>query len=221
MNPMILWVTGLALAATALSQTEGNVTIMVVDSEGVALPYMVGETVALRVGADISSHFNGLRGTHIPYGTDNLNLLRTPLNSLSKPIETRIDVKQPDTLHVVIAPRIPLPPFNIGDSRGPQNYEIRGQVQPFAGTESEPMWIRLVPILRTEPFLDVEINSLGEFHIYRVLIGRYVAIVLRGGKVIDTQEVTFDLSPTGLQRIVLKLSNHPPSMGPRAADIRK
>jgi len=218
---MVLLFAYLALAVTALAQSDGNVTIMVVDREGVALPFMAGEASGLHGGTDISSHFNGLRGTHIPYGTYFVNLLRTPLNSLSKPIETRIDVKQPDTLFIVIAPRIPLPPFSIGDSQLPANYEIRGQVQSFVGTESEPMWIRLVPTLRTDPILDVEVNSSGEFHIYRVLLGRYVALVIRGGKIIDTQEVTFDLSPTGVQRIILKLSNHSPSFGLRAEDIPK
>lgn len=218
---MVLLFAFLALAATALAQTEGNVTIMVVDSQGTALPYMVGETVGLRGASEISSHFNGLRGTHIPYGTYVLNLLRTPLNSLTKPIETRIDVKQPDALYIVIGPRIPLPPSKIGDSQLPTNYEIRGQVQPFVGTESEPMWIRLVPTLRADPILDVEVNSSGEFHVYRVLFGRYVAVVIRGGKIIDTQEITFDQSSTGLQRIVLKLSNHNPSLGPRPEAIPK
>jgi hypothetical protein len=189
---------------------------MVVDREGAALPYIVGET-----RGDISSHFNGLRGTHILYGTYILNLLPTPLNPLSKPIETRIDVKQPDNLYIVIAPRIPLPSSSIGDSQLPANYEIRGQVQPFVGRESEPMWIRFVPTLRTDPMLDVEVKSSGEFHIYRVLFGRYVALVIRGGKIIDTQEITFDQSSTGLQRIVLKLSNHTPSLGPKPEIIPK
>lgn len=220
---MVLWFTFLALAASALAQTEGNVTIMVVDSEGAALPYMVGET-----RGDISSHFNGLRGTHIPYGTYVLNLLRTPLNSLTRPIETRIDVKQPDTLYIVIGPRIPLPPWSIGDSQFPTNYyEVRGQIEPFEGPASEAMWIRLVPIIGSGPTLDVEVNSLGEFHIYQVLsgkyaiAGRYLALIIRGGKIIDAQEITLELSPTGLQRIVLKLSNHTPSLGPRPEAIRK
>jgi hypothetical protein len=220
-SPIVLWFTYLALAVTALAQPEGNVTIMVVDSTGAALPYMAGEVLGLRGAADISSHFNGLRGTHIPYGTYVVNLLRTPLNPLSKPIETRIDVKQPDTLYIVIAPRIQLPSSSIGDRQLPANYEIRGHVQPFMGTGSEPMWIRLVPTLRTDPIVDVEINSSGDFRIYRVLIGRYVAIVLRGGKIIDTQEITFDLSPTGLQKVVLKLSDHSPSLGLTPEDVPK
>ena len=220
---MVLWVTSLALAATALAQTEGNVSIMVVDSEGAALPFVVGET-----HGDISSHFDGLRGTHIRYGTYVVNLLRTPLNSPSKPIETRLDVKQPDTLYIVIAPRIPLPPFSVGDSKLRANYyEIRGQVEPFEGSGSEPMWLRLVPIIASGPALDVEVNSSGEFHIYQVLsgkyaiAGRYLALIIRGGKIIDTQEITFELSPAGLERIVLKLSNHPPSLGPRPEAVSK
>lgn len=225
---MVLWITFLALAATALPQTEGNVTILVVDEEGRAIPFMVGKTVAVRGGVEISSHFDGLRGTHIPYGTYDVNLLRTPLNSQSGLIERRIDVKQPDAFYIVVAPRIPLPPWNIGDSELRTNYyEVRGQVQPFAGAGSEPMWIRLVPILASGPTIDVEVNSSGEFHIYQVLsgkyaiAGRYLALIILGGKIIDTQEITFELSPTGLQRILLKLSNHPPSLGPRPEAITK
>jgi len=220
---MVLLLAYLALAATALAQTEGNVTIMVVDPEGTAMPFMVGQT-----RTDISSHFDGLRGTHIPYGTYLLDLVRTPLNSLNEAIETRIDVKQPDTLYVVIGPKIPLPPRSIGDIQLRANYyEVRGRVEPFEGSGSEPMWLRLVPILASGPTLDIEVNSSGEFHIYQVLsgkyaiVGRYLALIIRGGKIIDTQEITFELGPAGLQRIVLKLSNHPPSLGPRPEAIPK
>lgn len=41
---MVLLFAYLALAATALAQTEGNVTIMVVDPEGAAMPFIVGQT---------------------------------------------------------------------------------------------------------------------------------------------------------------------------------
>jgi hypothetical protein len=96
-----------------------------------------------------------------------------------------------------------------------------GQLVPFAATESEPTWIRLVPSIGSATALDAEVNSSGEFHIYQVLSGRYVALVIRGGKIVDTQEIKFDVSSTGLQRIVLRLSNHRPSLGPRAEDISK
>ena len=165
--------------------------------------------------------FNGLRGTQIPYGTYLINLLRTPLNSRTEPIETRIDVKQPDSLYIVIGPEIPLPPSSVGDRQLPPDYEVRGRLEPFVPTESEPTWIRLVPTLSNAPALDAQVNASGEFHIYRVLSGRYVALILRGGKIIDTQEIRFGVSSTGLQRIVLNLSNHTPSLGPRAEDIRK
>jgi hypothetical protein len=220
---MVLLFAYLALAATALAQTEGNVTIMVVDPEGAAMPFMVGQT-----RTDISSHFDGLRGTHIPYGTYLLDLVRTPLNSLNEAIPTRIDVKQPDALYVVIVPKILFRSGIVGDGQLRANYyEVRGQIEPFEGPVSEPMWIRLVPILASGPTLDVEVNSSGEFHIYQVLsgkyaiVGRYLALIIRGGKIIDTQEITFELSPAGLQRIVLKLSNHPPSLGPRPEAIPK
>jgi hypothetical protein len=89
------------------------------------------------------------------------------------------------------------------------------------------MWIRLVPIIGSGPTLDVEVNSLGEFHIYQVLsgkyaiVGRYLALVIRGGKIVDTQEIALGLSPSGIQKIVLKLSNHPPALGPRPEAITK
>jgi hypothetical protein len=117
---MVQWFTFLALAAIALAQTEGNVTIMVVDEQGRAIPFIVGKTVAVRGGAEISSHFDGLRGTHIPYGTYDVNLLRTPLNSQSGLIERRIEVNQPDALYIVVASRIQLPPWSIGDSHSRQ-----------------------------------------------------------------------------------------------------
>jgi hypothetical protein len=109
----------------------------------------------------------------------------------------------------------------IGDRQLPADYEVRGQIEPFAATESEPTWIRLVPTIANAPIADAEVNSLGEFHIYQVLSGRYVAFVIRGGKIIDTQEIKFDISSTGLQRIVLKLSNHTPSLGPNPEVIVK
>jgi len=129
---------------------------------------------------------------------------------------------------VVIVPKILFRSGIVGDGQLRANYyEVRGQIEPFEGPVSEPMWIRLVPILASGPTLDVEVNSSGEFHIYQVLsgkyaiVGRYLALIIRGGKIIDTQEITFELSPAGLQRIVLKLSNHPPSLGPRPEAIPK
>jgi hypothetical protein len=218
---MVLLFAYLALAATALAQTEGNVTIMVVDSQGIAIPCIVGKTIALRGGADISSHFSGLRGTHIPYGTYDFTLLRSPLGTPGVAIERRIEVKQLDGLYIVVVSRIQFASGAIGDRQLPADYEVRGQIEPFAATESEPTWIRLVPAIGTAPAVDTEVNSSGEFHIYQVLSGRYVALIIRGGKIIDTQEIGFDVSSTGLQRIVLRLSNHTPGLGPKAEDIRK
>src|SRR5258708_1901464 len=140
MNPMFLWLTFLALVASALAQTEGNVTIMLIDGQGAAIPCMVGKTVALRGGAEISSHFSGLRGTHIPYGPYDVNLLRTLLGPPGLPIERRIVVKQLDALYIVVAPRIQSASGTVGDRQLPADYEIRGRVEPFAGAESEPMW---------------------------------------------------------------------------------
>jgi hypothetical protein len=130
---MVLLFAYLVLTATALAQTEGNVTIMVVDSEGTAIPCTVGKTISLRGGADISSHFSGLRGTHIPCGTYDLSLLRTPLGTPGALIERRIEVKQFDALYIVVASRIQFASGMVGDRQLPAYYEVRGPARPIRG----------------------------------------------------------------------------------------
>jgi hypothetical protein len=87
---------------------------------------------------------------------------------------------------------------------GPPEVNIVGVVVPVPRS-SDPARVRLQAV-HTRDRVEAEVGTNGEFHIYDVLLGWYVVMVLEGEKVIHTEPL-FAADPNSLQKLVIRLKD--------------
>lgn len=183
----VLLITALVSNALPLrAQSEGNVMIRVVDETGSAISSEMGKFTSLDGKVDLTSHFEGPRGTHIPYGAYKYSLWRKLPSVPVQAFERRIAVKLPETLAVVVEPRFAFPSGISADNSTPRGFVIKGKLEPMpapsispgAGSDQVAVWI-------------VEVDPSGEFRIFTMLGGRYLLTVISAAEVVHVQEVVF------------------------------
>lgn len=196
------------------AQTEGEVIIYAVDPSGRTIDCGMTSFVGTTSKKDLSANFHGLRGTHIPYGSYIFTLWQKTLPLPGPPIVGRVDVQLPETLFVAMGTRsVPAS----GDMAPPQDFVISGRIvavrdQSSQNESSEPLRIRLSPLLWNGPNLDVIVNSQGDFHVYKALAGPFLLSVIRGPQLLQVKEVDFDQGNSRPQPILINLSASPPAI---------
>jgi hypothetical protein len=187
---------------------EGNVTFRIVTQEGDEIPCVLGEVYGRNGLVKLSSNFDGLKGTHIPYGKYIFNFVRKPtgpFDVLNKSIERAIEIDKPEALFVIIAPKAGSQSTAVGDRYGPKTYVVPGKVERLQAIDQGLVWLRFVPILRDGAPVDVEVDSTGEFRVYGYLAGRYLLMVVRNGRIMHLQEVYLDSSLPNSDPLIITL----------------
>jgi len=202
------------LQIAASAQSAGDVTIRVIDENGRTIDCGVATFVNVDSREDFRSHFEGLRGTHIPYGTYLYSLWRRPPSDPGAVIEGRVEVRMAETLSIVKAQRLVLSRAQFAfDGRAPRDFVIRGRLEPMPampptmpGWGEELTWIRLSPLMGDGPNLDVEVEASGEFCLHRPLWGSYLLTVNRGTRIVCVQPVEFQQGLRAPKPFVVSLS---------------
>jgi hypothetical protein len=217
----LLLLTGLVFnALSVLAQSDGNVTIRVVDGSGQSITCGMGKFTSLDGKIDLTSRFDDLRGIHIPYGTYKYSLWRKPPSMPGEVIERNIEVKLPETLSVVVAPLFTFPNGIVAERTTPRGFVMNGKLEPLPtsttadtpGPNQQPIWIRLSPLFGNGPSLDVDVDTSGEFRIYTMLGGHYLLAVIRGTETLHIEEVAFDQGGNKPQQIIIKLPQRQPTV---------
>lgn len=161
---------------------------------------------------DLTSYFDGLRGTHIPYGSYAYTLLPIPPSTSSAVITERVRVSRPETFSITRIPSYPGAGRAAIDSRTPAGFVINGKLEPMPAVAStlagqeELVWIRLSPVVGDFP------NRSGQFRIYTSLAGRFLLVVNRGNEVLHFQLVEFQQRLTTPKAFVVRLEKIPEAL---------
>jgi hypothetical protein len=164
-----------------------GVTIGASNEFGESRPYKV-VTFRDSDGKDYKSLFNGLTVRNIPCAKYSFVLTRSDfVNSLGD-IEGQIVLisshqwltANPDR-NLIIGPAGAM----TGDSRIPEDYAIRGRIRPVPA-ETESLCIKVYQLYGPQVF-EAAIESDGSFSFGRDIVGRVIAVVLRGEQVLGTQ----------------------------------
>jgi len=197
----------------ASARSEGTVTIRVLDENGRTIDCAIGGFLDIDSQANLKSLFDGLRGTHIPYGTYVYSLWRRPPGNAGAVIEGRVRVSMPETLSITTAQRFVLTSALVAaDGFAPGSVVVKGRLEPMptasqstTGLSGELVWIRLSPVMGDAPNLDIEVDPSGEFHFYGPLGGRYLLVVNRGKEVLHVELLKFPLKSA--EPLVIKLQD--------------
>lgn len=204
---------GLGLVApSALGQSEGRITFRVVDGLGRITECEMGAFVSLDGKTNLTSHFDGLIGTHIPYGRYKYRIWQRPPAVPGPEIVGSVDVTLPDKLVVLVSRRSVF--GSVGDSR-PAGFARYGKVEHMPSllgdVGPESMWIRLSPLFEASPSFDVAVDASGEFRIYQLLGGAYLLTLIRQGEIIYSREVVFGAPSRVARPFVVDISEPPSS----------
>jgi hypothetical protein len=181
-----------------------TVTIHIIDENGHSIEdcCLVDRFAGLD-HVDISSHFQGLRGTQIPVGEYIYNLSRGARRTTG-----RISVYSPEVFAVIHASHELLTGAS-ADGVYASRPAIRGKLEPMPTRKSEadPVWIRLSPTNASDR-IDVLVDPSGDFRIYGWSYGRYVLSVIQGNDLLQVQPITIK-DGASRQSLVVKLSSTP------------
>jgi hypothetical protein len=204
---LVLLVPVLAFA----QEPTATVTIHVVDKDGFTVEgCRVARFASVgREGADLTSHFRGLRGTQVPWGLYNYTLKRTLADGREGSDGGRIGISGREMFVVVQADTSLVSGFSADGTFSP-NFVIKGKLDPMPAIKSEPVWIRLSPVHGSFQW-DESVDSSGEFRIHHPLQGLYLLSVIEGDEVLHVQPIVFGrgFPPEGF---VVKLPSMPPEI---------
>jgi hypothetical protein len=172
-------------------------------------PYRVVRFADKTTGRDYAQLFKGLDANKIPYGQYAYVLERSDIRN------TKLSTIRGGLYVYHLEHWLELNPSgNYGSSTrgdevilelgGPPEVNIVGVVAPVPRS-SDPVRVRLQAV-HTRDRVEAEVGTNGEFHIYDVLLGWYVVIVLEGDKVIHTEPL-FVADPNSLQKLVIRLND--------------
>jgi len=180
-----------------------TVTIRVMDQDGYAVESCRVDRFEGRRHGDMTSHFNGTRGTQIPYDIYSYTLKRVGS------VQGTVEVFSPEVLVTVPSSRALLVAGVSAEMAMPAGYITRGKIDPMPPEKSEidPIWIRLSPI-HGDRKIDVSVDPSGNFRIYDWLYGRYVLSVIQGNDVLHVQPITFNLGVRPM--FFVRLLDQPP-----------
>jgi hypothetical protein len=193
-----------------------TVTIHVIDKDGYAVEKCrvdrferLDDLNTKHHDLDVTSHFSGLRGDQVPFGTYDYQLKRSLEPNRDGIASGRIAVYRKEVLAVIQANTELQRGFSVDGVRIADQFGIEGRLEPMPQQTSEidPIRIRLSPIHGGEQF-DVSVESSGKFRIYNAPNGRYILSVIRGNDLLAVQPITFR-SVAKPQPFVVKLLNRP------------
>lgn len=196
-----------ALLLPVSSFAQATVTIHVIDQDGYAVERCHVDRFEGRSHGDMTSHFNGTRGTKIPYDIYTFTLKRVGS------VQGTAEVFSQEVLVTVPSSRRSLEAGWNADTVMPPGFVMRGKIEPMPPEKSEidPIWIRLSPI-HGDRKIDISVDPSGEFRIYQRLYGRYVLSVIQGNDVLHVQPITFNLEMR--PGFIVKLPDHAPDIIP-------
>ncbi len=195
------------------------ITIHVVDKDGYAVEGCRIDRFERRYDLDIrkhdldmTSHFNGLHGVQVPFGTYDYVVKKRLSATRDGMGSGTASVYRLDVLVVIQAGTELQQGISADGFRTPDLTGIRGRLEPMPRQTSDidPIWIRLSPVHGVEQ-LDVNVSPSGEFRIYSAPYGRYLLTVIQGSDVLHVQPIVFGrgFPPEGF---VVKLPSTPPEL---------
>jgi len=157
---------------------------------------------------NLTSRFQGLEGSDIPYGAYNYIVHQGPPGASPASVSGRVVVQQPEVLVVAVVPSVVWTDITIGNRPG---FVIEGRIEPPPKQEVGALVrMRLSPI-DGSPDLDVHVDQSGRFRLYSPLSGRYVLSIVRGFELLAVQVISFDsgMRPAPL---TIRLPDKPPTV---------
>jgi len=193
-----------------------TVTIHVIDKDGYAVERCrvdrferLDDLNAKHHDLDVKSHFSGLRGDKVPFGTYDYQLKRSLGPNRDGIATGRVSVYRKEVLAVIQANTELQQGFSADGVRVADQVGIEGRLDPMPRqiSEIDPIRIRLSPVHGGEQF-DVSVEPSGKFRIYSAPNGRYILSVIQGNDLLAAQPITFR-SVVKPQPFVVKLPSKP------------
>ena len=193
-----------------------TVTIHVIDKDGYAVERCrvdrferLDDLNAKHHDLDVTSHFSGLRGDQIPFGTYDYQLKRSLEPNRDGIATGRVAIYRKEVLTVIQANTELQHGFSVDGTRVADKLGIEGRLDPMPlrTSEIDPIRIRLSPIHGDEQF-DVSVEPSGKFRIYNAPNGPYILSVIQGNDLLAVQPITFR-SVTKAHPFVVKLPSQP------------
>jgi hypothetical protein len=200
------------ISVTAFAQIQkepsSTVTILVVDYLGNVIPARLERFTLRGTAVEMASHFDGLKGTEIPFGEYEFVLRWTEHPGSPSKIWSRVNVEAREQTALAVAERDPSGPAV--DYADGYSFRFRLEPMPDPGASIEPLRVRFSGLV-TNAQEDAVVDASGEFRLHSWLIkGPFLLTVLRGNQILGIQPIVFhDVFPSV---VVVKMPHEAPDV---------